>query len=382
MKMTTRERFLKIAHFDLNDDIFLSSWHQWFWYDVLNRWVKEGASIEILSDEHRAEYFGFDRVEILPVVSGFRGLGKAGGPPYVAPYIPFFERKVIEEDERTRIIITEGGQKAREYKAQPERMPQWIEFPVKNRKDWEDLKKRLDPHSPTRFPSWWIDKVKCWRSRDYPLGLSVGSFFGLLREFLGLENLCIMYYDDPGLIHGIEEWLEYFAIKIIKKVVKDIKPDFVFYWEDMAGKQGSLISPKIFREFMMPCYKKINDFLRSNGVDIILVDSDGNTEELIPLWIESGINGQFPLEVTAGIIDAVKLRKKYGKNFILIGNIDKRALAGGKKAIKEEIMRKVPFLLSKGGYFPALDHFCPPDVSFENYMFYLKVLREVCGGNK
>jgi uroporphyrinogen decarboxylase len=379
MEMTTRERFLKIAHFDLNDDIFIPSRYQWFWYDVLDRWVKEGVSIEILSNEHREEYFGFDRVEILPVVSGLQCLGKAFGPPYVAPYIPFFERKVIEEGERTRIIITEGGQKAQEYKDQPERMPQWIESPVKNRKDWQNLKKRLDPHSSTRFPAWWIDKVKCWRNRDYPLGLSVGSFFGYLREFLGLENLCILYYDNPRLIHEIQEWLEYFAIEIIKKVVKDIKPDFAFYWEDMAGKQGSIISPKIFREFMMPYYKKINDFLRSNAVDIILVDSDGNTEELIPLWIESGINGQYPLEVTAGM-DALKLRKKYGKNFILIGNIDKRVLTRGKKAIKEEIMRKVPLLLSKGGYFPALDHFCPPDVSFENYMFYLKVLREICGG--
>jgi len=45
----------------------------------------------------------------------------------------------------------------------------------------------------------------------------------------------------------------------------------------------------------MPYYNKITDLLRSHETDVILVDSDGNTEELISLWIESGINGQFPI---------------------------------------------------------------------------------------
>ena len=107
-----------------------------------------------------------------------------------------------------------------------------------------------------------------------------------------------------------------------------------------------------------------------------MVDSDGNTEELIPLWIESGLSGQYPLEVTAGL-DAVKLRKKFGKNFILIGNIDKRALVKGKKAINEELNKKVPYLISKGGYFPAIDHYTPPNVPYENYLYYLKSLRKI-----
>jgi uroporphyrinogen-III decarboxylase len=82
----------------------------------------------------------------------------------------------------------------------------------------------------------------------------------------------------------------------------------------------------------------------------------------------------WPLEVQAGM-DAVELRNKLGKKCILSGNIDKRALAQGKEAIKEEIDKKVPFLLSQGGYFPGPDHFVPEDVSLENFQFYLEYLR-------
>ena len=102
----------------------------------------------------------------------------------------------------------------------------------------------------------------------------------------------------------------------------------------------------------MPYYKKITGFLRSKGVDIIMVDSDGDINEIIPLWIESGVNGMWPLEVQAGV-DAVEIRKKFGKECILWGNIDKRAMAEGPEAIKEEIDKKVPFLIAEGGISPA-----------------------------
>jgi hypothetical protein len=52
-------------------------------------------------------------------------------------------------------------------------------------------------------------------------------------------------------------------------------------------------------------------------------------------------------------------------------------LAKDKRAIEQEVMGKVPFLISQGGYFPSLDHFCPPDVPYENYIYYLELLRKI-----
>jgi uroporphyrinogen decarboxylase len=150
------------------------------------------------------------------------------------------------------------------------------------------------------------------------------------------------------------------------------------FWEDMAFKTGPLISPKMFRQFMMPRYKVITDLLRSKGVDIIFVDSDGGLNQLIPLWLESGINFFWPLECAAGN-DAVELRKKYGHDAILGGNIDKRALLKSRDVIHQEVMSKVPYLLETGGYFPSVDHFVPPDVPFENFVYLINTLREVAG---
>ncbi len=132
---------------------------------------------------------------------------------------------------------------------------------------------------------------------------------------------------------------------------------------------------------MMPRYKKITDLLHSYGVDVIYLDSDGNVEQLVPLWLEAGINLIWPFEVAAGN-DVVAFRKKYGKDLIISGAIDKRALIKGKEAIREEVMSKVPFLLETGGYFPSVDHTVPPDVTFEKYCYYINLMREVAGLEK
>jgi uroporphyrinogen decarboxylase len=198
---------------------------------------------------------------------------------------------------------------------------------------------------------------------------------------MGLERLLYTFYDDPNLIEDMMEQVCYLETEIIKRVVKDIRVDMVYCCEDMAFKTGPMISPDMMRKFMMPRYQKIMDVLHSGGVDVIWLDCDGNANELIPLWLECGINFHWPLECAAGN-DAVALRKKYGKDIILGGNIDKRALLKGKDAIREEVMSKVPFLLESGGYFPGVDHLVSPDVSLENYRYFLNTMREVAGLEK
>ncbi|GAJ08957.1 unnamed protein product, partial [marine sediment metagenome] len=190
-----------------------------------------------------------------------------------------------------------------------------------------------------------------------------------------------MFYDNPGLIEDMMEQVLYLETEVIKRTLKDIKIQLATFWEDMAYKAGPLISPAMVRKFMMPRYKKITDLLHSYGVDVIFLDSDGNLNELVPLWLEVGINYIWPFEVAAHN-DIVALRKKYGNDLIIGGGIDKRALAKGKEAIREEVMSKVPFLLETGGYFPSLDHGVPPDVTFENYCYYINLMREVAGLEK
>ena len=337
-----------------------------------------------MDSRFRRTYFQFEHIRILrEIKSGIytdRRLA-LGGATYVyeiPPIVPLYQPRLISEDEHTITLINEGGQKVRVFKDSPQKMPMFLDHPVRDRASWAEYKRRLEPNAPDRWPSDWEAYVQKMNSRDEPTMLNVGSFFGFLREWMGLESLLYMFYDDPSLIEDMMDQICYLETESIKRVVRDIRVDSAMFWEDMAFKTGPLISPDMFRRFMMPRYRQVTDILRSNGVDVIFVDSDGNLNELIPLWLECGINSFWPLECAAAN-DAVALRKKFGHNVVLGGNIDKRALLKGKSAIRQEIMSKVPFLLESGGYFPSVDHFVPPDVTWENYCYFINSLREVAG---
>lgn len=356
--MTDREKFLKIARFELGGEVFLPSCWQWFWNGTLERWRGEGLP----GDVHIQNYFGFQRMEYIPINMSL---------------IPAFDVETLKEDVTTKVIIDSDGAKKRIFKENRElSMDQWIEYPVKDRKTWQEYKKRLNPHSPARYPLWWEKEKERYKERDYPLGISVGSFFGWLRNWIGIENLSYLLVDDLSLIEEIEEYLEYFIIEILKGVLKDVKCDFAHFWEDMAYNKGSLVSMEFVKKYMMPHYKKVTDLLHSNGINVITLDSDGNVWELIPFWLECGINGIIPNEVAAGM-DVVAMRKKFGKNLIIEGGINKQVLSKGKKEIETEVMKKVPYLLREGGYFPGIDHSVPPDAPLENYLYYLKLIREI-----
>jgi uroporphyrinogen decarboxylase len=113
-------------------------------------------------------------------------------------------------------------------------------------------------------------------------------------------------------------------------------------------------------------------------VQHIWLDSDGDTQLLIPLMIEAGISGHCPLERAAGM-DPRKLRAEYGRDLALMGGIDKRALAQGREAIEDELYHHVPQLLAEGGYIPTVDHTVPPDVSYSNFRYYVQLKRQLLG---
>jgi len=389
MNISPKERFLGICRFERPGDLFT---FDKFWPETLEKWVEQGAPKEIINHRFLYDYFQFDHEHSLIQVKSGIGAAMAYQPSGLGygiirwqrtPVVPSYEPRIILEDEHTVTFTNGDSQTLKVFKDNLTRMPIYLAWPVKDRATWNELKKRLDPNTPERWPSDWkayvqeINKL----GEDIPISLEVGGFYGYLREWIGSERILYMFYDDPGLIEDMMEQMLHLEIEVIKRTLKDIKVQQATFWEDMCYKAGPLISPAMVRKFMMPRYKKITDLLHSNGVDVIFLDSDGNVEQLVPLWLEAGINLIWPFEVAAGN-DVVAIRKKYGKDLIIGGAIDKRALIKGKESIREEVMSKAPFLLETGGYFPSIDHLVPPDVTFENYCYYINLMREVAGLEK
>ncbi|MEN6519939.1 MAG: uroporphyrinogen decarboxylase family protein [Armatimonadota bacterium] len=360
--MNQRERWLATMHFQPVDHVPDEEFG--YWSETFPLWHAQGLP-EYINDNWKADiYFGFETRLDVPVNLGI---------------IPGFEYKVLEEDDRHKTILDYDGVTKVVGKSGHSSIPKFLKFPIESRADWDEFKKRLDLSTSSRFlqdNEWQVWKSKAQAS-DKPVGIPIGSLFGWIRDWMGFENICYMIMDDPGLIQDIMEHLTNFILTQIERSVTEMKLDYAAMWEDMCYNHGPILQPKHFEEWMVPRLKRITSFLKDHGCDVVYVDCDGNINELVSMWLDAGVNCMFPLEMRGGT-DAVKLREKYGHRVLLAGGVDKTALIAGKDEIKKEIARLKP-VVDDGGFIPHVDHRCPPDVTFENYLYYLKLKRDTFG---
>lgn len=356
--MTNKERFIRCV---LGQEIDRTPFIFYFgpWGTTVQKWAEEGVENP---GSAWLTGFGFD-----PPILMLSGIVNH-------LYCPAYEPKVLEKKGNILIMQDHLGQIIQCVEGK-EGIPHILKSPVTCLEDWERIKhERLDPDDPRRFPANWKELTEQWKTADAPI--QIGAFpcglYGTLRDLMGVEGSLIAFYDDPNLVKTVMDDLTDFWLRIFAHITRDVQVDMIHIWEDMSGKQGPLISPAFIREFMLPNYKCIRDFADAHGIPIMVVDTDGNCEELIPLFSEAGINMMLPFEVTGGS-DVTVLREKY-PYMAMLGGINKNEIGKGREAIDRELERIRP-LLGKPGYIPALDHLIPPEVSFSDYTYFVNRLR-------
>jgi len=295
---------------------------------------------------------------------------------------PPFERRVVEETDRHVLYVNHEGILMRELRDNPlGSMPQFVRFPVETREDFRKFfRERMQPTMEARIGEDWVAELERLREGDAVLWLIAdrwGGFFGPPRNLLGVENLCMLFYTDPAFIEELLDAFADFIISVVGKVLDRVDIDVFGFWEDMAYNHGPLIGPDMVRQFMVPRYKRVVEYLRSRGVRWISLDSDGRVDTLVPLWLDAGINVLYPFEVAAGM-DVTALRKTFGTDMRIYMGLDKRALAQDCAAIDREFDRVRP-LIEAGGYIPNLDHSIPPDVSYDSFQYYMDRLMRAVG---
>lgn len=352
--MTLRERYLRIASGEyLAEGLALP---EGVWDETPDRWRRDG-----MPEDYD---FGYDYV--------------SGGTGVVIGYYPPWETGVVEDEGDTQLIRDEYGIIKRVFKGASS-IPQFVSFPVGSREDWEEAKRRLDPENPGRYPDDIGERAAQVRREGKLLsfgGTHLGGFFSFIRELCG-EDGYYLFFDEPELVREMLSFQVHRFTTMMRRIAEHAPIDTITFWEDMCYKNGSLISPDMFREFILEPYRQTIAVAKECGVQVVDVDSDGKIDELIPLWLEAGVTMLHPMEVAAGS-DVVALKRQYGDDLAMHGGIDKRALAESRDAIDREIERVRP-AYEMGGYFPRVDHAVPVNVPFELFVYYLKRRAELVG---
>lgn len=164
MSITSRERFLGICRFERSGDLLmLTPPLNEFWPSTPREWVNQGAPEQILNRRFRGDYFKFQHMRVLHEVSlgmidARYEIELGGGATYnfygIPPIFPSYEPRILEEDDRTATLVDEAGRTIKIFK-NTDKMPMYLNHPVKDRATWSEYKKRLDPTTSERWPSDW-----------------------------------------------------------------------------------------------------------------------------------------------------------------------------------------------------------------------------------
>ena len=300
--------------------------------------------------------------------------------------IPQFEEKVIEVRENTQVVQDWKGnicEISNEFTPEYLRNAidfvtrSWIKCPVESWDDWETMKERYNANDPSRLPENPEELGDRLKNRTWPITIHFSGPFWQMREWLGFENLCTSFYDAPDMIRDMVSFWTNHVTKLMESAFVHFIPDEVHLSEDMAYKAFSMISPDMAREFLLPAWAAWGEIIRSHDIPLYAMDSDGFIGELIPIWMEAGINGCDPIEVAAHN-DIVDFRRRFGKRMAYRGGVDKRKMAAGGTALDEELERIRP-VIESGGFIPSCDHGIPSDVSWPNFLHYTEGLAKLTG---
>jgi uroporphyrinogen decarboxylase len=280
--MTNRERFRRLMQYEPVDRLPVMAVEP-FEPEALARWRLEGLPADVAVEDH----LGMARLVRVPVEFG---------------PIPGFEARVLAEDETYVVETTYLGATIRKRRDHPAMFYGHVDHPVKSRADWEAYRERFRPDE-ARLPANWASKVVPALTRsEEPVALVPFPFFFRLGFYaMGMERFLSGFYEEPRLMHDIFDHWSAFVVETLRPVVRALAVDVAIIADDLAGKNGPLISPRIYREFWHPYQDRVLELFREHGIPLICQWSSGRFQELMPEMGDHGFNCTWPLEVMAGM---------------------------------------------------------------------------------
>lgn len=352
--MTSRERISTIFSGGLPDRVGM---HDSAWGSTLDRWHTEGLPT------------GVSPLDFL----GVNDIVKIGGDDSLR-----FPLRVLEETLTDRVYTDANGVTRRDLKTGGGWTPHWTgEFTIQDRHTWEEHRHRL-AYDERRLPPDCLEVYRKARLEGKYVMYYGHACFHPIWHWVGQVNQFLWMIEQPDLIREMFEAFTQLVIDIYEGFrSRGIAFDGVFMADDLGYRNGTLISEAMYRDLILPSHRRICDHVAPDRLPVTL-HSDGDIRGFIPAFLDAGFKGLHPLEAKAGI-HVRDLKRQYGGRLVLQGNVDVRALAGSRQEIEAEVSEKVLAGKQGGGYLYHSDHSVPHDVSWENYVYAIEMVRKYGG---
>jgi len=227
------------------------------------------------------------------------------------------------------------------------------------------------------------DKTIIQGIKDYAEELYYNSDFCLVGDYHTLGP-----FEGGCYLRGFESFLMdlYTNIKFAQALLDKLTEHCIAKWntflnevgeyvqvvcqgDDLGMQEAVYISPKMYRKFIKPLHKRIYDFIKTKTKAKILMHSCGSVYDLIPDFIETGVEVLNPVQRSAAKMDIGILKKEFGNDISFWGggiDVQKELPFYTLEKIDTEIKRTIDITAPGGGFVFFPTHNIQPDVPPEN----------------
>lgn len=241
----------------------------------------------------------------------------------------------------------------------------------------------LDPNDESRF-SGMMEKAVRYNTDGvgiilWSLGAGVSETHAWLR---GYEKYYTDFYINPEIAETIMSKVVDIKIGYWENALSAIGKyvDVVVEADDLAGQNGPLISPKIYRKFIKPQHTRLFAAIKKFAPQVkIFLHSCGAIHDFIGDFIESGVEILNPVQKSAAGMDLVELKKEFGDQIVFWGGgVDTQRVFDGAdiEAVKEDVRHNITALKPGGGFVFTPVHNTQANVPPQNYMAMWETLQQ------
>lgn len=226
----------------------------------------------------------------------------------------------------------------------------------------------------------WVEGNRAKQKQFAPLSYGVPvhgvGFDDVYSGLMGQELFSYALYDRRSDLERLFEQTNYNAVRIAETAARVRIGPIYFTYSDIAYKDRLLWSPEVLRETFIPMLKRVCEPLNNAGITVIF-HSDGDVSEILDDMIDAGINGLNPIEPLAGM-DIGALKRRYGKNLLLVGNVDCSQLLplGTPDDIRSTVKETLRAAGHGGGLFIGSSSEIVPATPLENVLTFFEACRE------
>ncbi|MFH1566492.1 MAG: uroporphyrinogen decarboxylase family protein, partial [Gemmatimonadota bacterium] len=140
--------------------------------------------------------------------------------------------------------------------------------------------------------------------------------------------------------------------------------------QDMAGSNGPLVSPAMFRRMCLPFLEERLARVKERGVQVIFHNC-GNNIPLMEMFLDCGIDCYQSLQTTAGM-EVGRLKERFGERVSFWGGVPVELLIAGtpdevRQAVRTAMERGAP----GGGFILGPSHSIAMNTGYDNFMAML-----------